>query len=56
MLCADEYSEAKYYGKVFSKVKDDPQYPLNEKHRLEAIIAKGTTAQEKYGPYGLSHI
>jgi len=33
---------------VFAKVKEDPQYAMNEKHRLEAIIAKGTTASEKY--------
>jgi len=35
---------------VFAKVKEDPQYAMNEKHRLEAIIAKGTTASEKYSP------
>jgi len=43
-------SDAKYYARVFAKVKEDPQYAMNEKHRLEAIIAKGTTASEKYSP------
>ena len=40
-------SDAKYYAKVFEKLKVDPQYPVNEKHRLEAIVAKGNVASEK---------
>jgi len=43
-------SDAKYYAKVFEKLKTDPQYPMNEKHRLEAIVAKGNVASEKYCP------
>jgi len=40
-------NDAKYYAKVFEKLKADPQYPTNEKHRLEAIVAKGNVASEK---------
>jgi hypothetical protein len=43
-------SDAKYYAKVFEKVKTDPKYPMNEKHRLEAVVAKGNIASEKYTP------
>jgi len=43
------HSDARYYGKVFEKLKTDPHYPMNEKRRLEAIIAKGNLASEKYG-------
>jgi len=32
---------------VFEKVKSDPQYPMNEKRRLEAIMAKGALANDK---------
>jgi len=39
--------DAKYYAKVFEKLKTDPQYPMKEKHRLEAIVAKGNVASEK---------
>ena len=39
---------AKYYAKVFEKIKTNPQYPMTEKHRLEAIVAKGNMASEKY--------
>lgn len=39
---------AKYYGKVIEKVKKDPQYPMKERVRLEAIVAKGSLASEKY--------
>jgi Endoplasmic reticulum protein ERp29, C-terminal domain len=40
-------SDAKYYAKVFEKLKTNPQYPMNEKNRLEAIFAKGNVASEK---------
>jgi len=40
-------SDAKYYAKVFEKLKTNPQYPMNEKHRLETIVAKGNVASEK---------
>lgn len=42
------HSDARYYGKVFEKLKTDLHYPMNEKRRLEAIIAKGNLASEKY--------
>ena len=45
-----QYRDAKYYAKVFEKVKADPQYPMNEKHRLEAIVAKGALASDKQVP------
>jgi hypothetical protein len=28
----------------------NPQYPMTEKHRLEAIVAKGNMASDKYCP------
>ena len=40
-------SDAKYYAKVFEKLKTNPHYPMNEKHRLEAIVAKGNVASDK---------
>ena len=40
-------SDATYYAKVFEKVKVDRHYPMNEKHRLEAIVANGNVASEK---------
>jgi protein disulfide-isomerase A6 len=43
-------SDAKYYAKVFEKLKTNPEYVANEKHRLEAIVAKGNMASDKYLP------
>jgi len=40
-------SDAKYYAKVFEKLKTDSQYPVKEKNRLEAIVARGNVASEK---------
>jgi Endoplasmic reticulum protein ERp29, C-terminal domain len=42
--------DAKYYAKVFEKVKTNPTYPTTEKRRLEAIVAKGNMASDKYVP------
>jgi len=39
--------DAKYYARVFDKFKADSQYPLKEKLRLEAIVAKGKIALDK---------
>jgi len=40
-------SDAKYYAKVFEKIKSNPSYPMTEKHRLEAIVAKANMAADK---------
>ena len=53
---ADDVSDAKYYAKLFEKVKTDPKYPMKEKHRLEAIVAKGNLAREKYADFQIANI
>ena len=35
---------------LFEKIKKNPTYPMTEKHRLEAIVAKGNIASDKYVP------
>jgi len=41
------FSAGGYYEKVFQKLKTNPKYVANEKHRLEAIVAKGNVASDK---------
>ena len=44
-------SHAKYYSKVFEKLKSNPQYAVNEKARLQSILNKGTVTSDKYGSF-----
>src|SRR5579859_2658999 len=41
------FSAGGYYEKVFQKLKTNPKYVANEKHRLEALLPKGNLANKK---------